>query len=153
MSAQSQKGLGPQQQIQNIQASGISISQTQSQTSGGNQKQSFITGGDRDYLTSEVLESLEEIKVNIAAIIKNQFAQLEKIDNTIEKLEILDSIAENISKLLDKQDLTEDYLKDKLGNDWEKIKGSWEDYKNGKVDKKGLIKRGIKALGKKFIII
>ena len=55
---QGQVGTGPQQQAQNINASGIIVSQQQSQASGGAQQQSF-SQGDEGNTNGRVMEKLE----------------------------------------------------------------------------------------------
>lgn len=50
-----------------------------------------------------------------------------------------------------KLDDLETYLKKRLASDWEKVKGTWKQFKSGEIDKGELIKRGLKAIGKKFL--
>ena len=58
-----------------------------------------------------------------------------------------------IEDVFDKTENIEEYLKSHLASDFEKIKDAWEDYKEGRITKKELIKIGIKQIGKKFVKI
>jgi len=58
-------------------------------------------------------------------------------------------MAKSIEKALQKQDITVDYLKDKLGSDWEKIKDAWTEYKAGKRSLSSLLSGAFKELGRR----
>ena len=78
---------------------------------------------------------------------------IEILEDIKDNTEIIRTYSEKIEIILDKQDDLEDYLRSHLATDFEKIKEAWEDYKEGYITKKGLIKEAIKVLGKKFIKI
>jgi len=78
---------------------------------------------------------------------------IELLEDIKDNTEIIKMYAEKIEDILDKQDNLEEYLRSHLSTDFEKIKEAWEDYKEGYITKKGLIKEAIKVLGKKFIKI
>lgn len=58
-----------------------------------------------------------------------------------------------IEDVFDKTENIEEYLKTHLASEFEKIRNAWQDYKDGKIDKKEFIKTGIKEIGKKFVKI
>ena len=76
-----------------------------------------------------------------------------KVDNIKSDTELIKEFTSSIEDILDKFDDMENYLKDRLASDWEKIRNSWTEYKIGEIGKRELIKRGIKGLGKKFIFV
>lgn len=78
---------------------------------------------------------------------------IEILEDIKDNTEIIRTYSEKIEDILNKQDNLEEYLRSNLSTDFEKIKEAWEDYKEGNITKKGLIKEAIKVLGKKFIKI
>ena len=58
-----------------------------------------------------------------------------------------------IEDVFDKTENIEDYLKTHLAGEFEKIRNSWQDYKEGKIEKRDFIRIGIKEVGKKFVKI
>jgi len=195
---QSQISEGAQQQAQNIAAMGITVSQQQSQASGGAQQQSFSSDVDKpekpeimDKL-STIEKDVKDIKKQTTLIIENQLNHYEDLTNKLENLnkkrdnlnyqvielqskgdltkidevqqeieqlgfeikdlimnvqDTVDVIAENAIKILEKQDLTEEFLKKYLASDWDKIRISWKEYREGNINKKELIKKIIKTVG------
>ena len=136
---QGQVGTGEQQQAQNINASGIAVSQQQSQATGGAQQQSFIAEGESkpDKKVMKKLSKMDKRLKHIqddVELIKEYTAQIELI---FDKLDTLDDL--------------EAFLKKKLSSDFEKITGAWKDYKAGKIGRGELIKEGIKVIGKTFV--
>ncbi|MBA7692864.1 hypothetical protein ES703_101436 [subsurface metagenome] len=65
--------------------------------------------------------------------------------------ELIREYTSQIEEIFEKQDDLEEFLKDHLATDFEKIKYAWRDYKVGKIGKLGLIKEGLKVIGKKFV--
>ena len=74
-----------------------------------------------------------------------------KLDDIKSDTELIKEYTSQIEDLFDKTDDLEDFLKERLATDFQKIKFAWQDYKDGKYGKKGLIKQGIKIIGKKFV--
>jgi len=74
-----------------------------------------------------------------------------KLDDIKSNTELIKEYTSLIEEIFNKQIDLEVYLKSHLASDWEKIKDIWQDYKTGKIERKELIKRGIKLLGWKFI--
>lgn len=74
-----------------------------------------------------------------------------KLDEIKSDTELIKEYTSQIENILDKQEDMETFLKDHLGSDFEKIKFAWQDYKDGKINKKQLIGQGIKIIGKKFV--
>jgi len=195
---QSQISEGAQQQAQKIAAMGITVSQQQSQLSGGSQQQSFSSDVDKpenpeimDKL-STIEKDVKEVKKQTTLIIENQLNHYEDLTNKLENLnkkrdnlnyqvielqskgdltkidevqqeieqlgfeikdlimnvqDTVDVIAENAINILEKQDLTEKFLKKYLASDWDKIRISWKEYREGNINKKELIKKIIKTAG------
>ena len=74
-----------------------------------------------------------------------------KLDDIKSDTELIKEYSEQIEQIFEKIDDMEDFLKDKLQNDFEKIVDAWKDYKAEKIPKKKFISIGIKMLGKRFI--
>ena len=75
------------------------------------------------------------------------------MDKIIEQNELILEYTKKIEDVIDSIDNLESFLMNKLGNDFEKIRHVWINYKEGKIGKKGLIKEGAKIIGKKFLKI
>lgn len=101
-----------------------------------------------------------------AKIRKDGIAFIEEnplINITLEAVDVLRGIKDDtelislytsyIEQVFDKIEDIEDYLKSHLASEFEKIRNAWQDYKEGKIDKKELIKIGLKQIGKKFLKI
>ena len=54
---------------------------------------------------------------------------------------------------MDQIENLEEFMMNRLGKDFDKIKHVWTKFKNGDVGKGALIKEGAKIIGKKFIKI
>ena len=67
--------------------------------------------------------------------------------------ELISQYTSYIEDVFDKTENIEEYLKSHLASEFEKIQSAWQDYKEGKIDKREFIKTGIKEIGKKFIKI
>ena len=67
--------------------------------------------------------------------------------------ELISQYTSYIEDVFDKTENIEEYLRSHLGSEFEKIQNAWQDYKEGKIDKRELIKTGIKEIGKTFIKI
>nr|MDO8110916.1 hypothetical protein [Candidatus Sigynarchaeota archaeon] len=61
------------------------------------------------------------------------------------------NMAQNLSKVIQKQQITDDMLKDKLGDDWDKIKTVWGEYKTGNRTLASLLAGATKELGKRVL--
>ncbi len=128
---------------------------------------------------SEEIESTKNVITDIRKKISDledigKFELIGELDNKISELrqelknlfyrreENINLIVENTEKVLQNQEITDSYIRDKfdevekylkthLDSDWEKIRDKWEDYKKGKINKRELLASGLKALSKKFI--
>ena len=67
--------------------------------------------------------------------------------------ELISQYTSYIEDIFDKTENIEEYLKTHLASEFEKIRNAWQDYKDGKIDKREFIKTGIKEIGKKFVKI
>jgi hypothetical protein len=121
--------------------------------------------------TGIVLKDLEEIVEDLifsgkikAKIRKDGIAFIEEnplIGIALETVDVLHEIKDDtelisqytsyIEDVFDKTENIEEYLRSHLGSEFEKIQNAWQDYKEGKIDKREFIKTGIKEIGKKFI--
>ncbi|MGB5912464.1 MAG: TIR domain-containing protein [Promethearchaeia archaeon] len=195
---QSQVSNGAQQQAQNISAMGITVSQQQSQASGGSQQESFLSDAVKpkspEIMTklSSIEKDLKVVKRQQTQILETQLLQYENLTSKLNKLnkrkdelnstvtqfqsigdlskanelqheieqlkneikeilknmqESIDIIAENAVKVLENQELTEEFMKEYLASDWDKIRIVWKDYKEGNITKKDFIKKIIKRVG------
>ncbi len=95
-----------------------------------------------------VIKAMSDRGDKITDLLKDFSIRLDDIKNDTE---LIKEYTSQIEEIFDKQVDLEAYLKSHLGSGWEKIKDSWQDYKTGKIDKKELIYRGIKSLGRTFI--
>lgn len=111
-----------------------------------------------DFEDNGEFDRADELQIQISQLrdaMKNLFNQRDdrlknimgNVENILEIQKITDSYLKN------KIDNLEDYLKSHLGSDWEKLKDTWQLFKDGKIKKRGLIKSGIKIFGKKFLAI
>ncbi len=119
------------------------------------------------------LQDLEEMvedlifseKIN-AKIRKDGIVFIEEnplIDIALETVDVLYGIKDDtqliskytsyIEDIFDKTENIEEYLKTHLASEFEKIQNSWQDYKEGKIEKREFIKIGIREIGKKFVKI
>jgi len=195
---QSQVSNGAQQQAQNISAMGITVSQQQSQVSGGSQQESFLSDAVKQE-SPEIMTKLTSIEKDLK-VVKHQQTQIietqllqyenltdklsmlnkrkEELDSTVSQFEStgdlskanelqyeieqikneikeilrnmqesIDIIADNAVKVLENQDLTEEFMKEYLTSDWDKMRIIWKDYKEGNITKKDFIKKIIKRGG------
>ena len=95
-----------------------------------------------------VIKAMSDKAEKITDLLKDFSIKLDDIKNDTE---LIKEYTSQIEEIFDKQVDLEAYLKTHLASGWEKIKDSYQDYKTGKIDRKELIKRGIKLLGKTFI--
>ncbi len=94
--------------------------------------------------------------------------ELKKIEESLEKThELTSQIKDDISKiilevewvviLLGRQmariDDVEAYMKDNLGSDWNQLKNSWQECKEGEISRGEFTKLALKKLGKIFLSI
>lgn len=67
--------------------------------------------------------------------------------------ELISQYTSYIEDVFDKTEDIEEFLKSHLASEFEKIRNAWQDYKEGKIEKREFIKTGIKEIGKKFVKI
>ena len=109
-------------------------------------------------LPDEVIFNAEDFgfKIDGDNLVVDQGAEggfMEKLDKILEQNELILEYTKKIEDVIDGIDNLESFLMSKLGNDFEKIRHVWVNYKEGKIGKKGLIKEGAKIIGKKFLKI
>jgi tetratricopeptide (TPR) repeat protein len=74
-----------------------------------------------------------------------------KMDDIKSDTELIKQYTSQIEGIFDKVDDLEGFLLNKLGSDFQKIKGTWHDFKEGKFGRGALIGKCISIIGKKFI--
>jgi len=94
-----------------------------------------------DLITDGITDLKLDLKSKFDLII-DQYSNLE---------EMLEDISEDLANHTKDFEGLQNFLIDKLGNDYEKIKDIWDDYKKGKIGKKELLKRIFISLGPKVI--
>lgn len=74
-----------------------------------------------------------------------------KLDDIKSDIQLIKEYSGQIEQILGKVDNLENFLKDKLTSDFERIRHIWEDYSVGNIKRRDLIKECIIILGRKFI--
>lgn len=105
----------------------------------------------RDELNAQISEYESKGEFDKTDELQQQVQQLrDEIKSLFSNMQdSIDVIAENTVKVLENQEITEEFLKKHLSSDWEKIKDHWHDFKDGKTNKKVLIKNVLKIVGVK----
>ncbi|KKM80035.1 hypothetical protein LCGC14_1343930 [marine sediment metagenome] len=80
-------------------------------------------------------------------------ATVDVLQDIKDDTELISYYTSYIEDIFDKTEDIEEFLKSHLANEFEKIRNAWQDYKDGKINRKELIKIGIKQVGKKFVKI
>jgi len=57
-----------------------------------------------------------------------------------------DRVLNRLDRILEKQEWEEDYLKDKLASNWDKVKETWDKMKRGKISKRDFVLEGVKSM-------
>ena len=95
-----------------------------------------------------VVDAMSDKGEKVTDLLRDLSTKMDDIKSDTELIKEYTSLIEDIFNQIDN---IENFLRDKLGSDFEKIKSAWDDYKSGTINKKQLIFRGIKTLGKKFV--
>ncbi len=74
-----------------------------------------------------------------------------KLDDIKSDTELIKEYSSNMEDLFDRIDDLERFLIENLGSDFIQIKYAYQQYKEGKITKKELVKEGFKGLGKIFV--
>lgn len=74
-----------------------------------------------------------------------------KLDDIKSDTELIKEYSAQLENIFDKTKDLETFLIDKLGSDFQNIKHAFQSYKAGEMTKAGLVKEGLKMIGKKFI--
>ena len=101
--------------------------------------------------TKVAVKAMSERAEKLTDILKDFSIKLDDIKDTNELILEYTSHIEDIFNQLGKLDDIEDYLKDHLASDWEKIKDLWKKYREKEIDLKEFLKEGVKVVGKRFI--
>ncbi|MHA1521254.1 MAG: NosD domain-containing protein [Promethearchaeota archaeon] len=97
-----------------------------------------------------VIKAMSDRTDKITDLLRDFNVQLDEIKSDTELIKEYTSQIEN---LFDQVEDLEFFLKDRLLTDFERIRGAWDAYKNGEINRKELIGEGIRVIGKKFIRI
>ena len=101
-----------------------------------------------DQTTRLVIKAMSEREEKVIDLLRDISL---KCDDIKSDTELIKQYSSQIEEIFEKTENIEDYLKEKLASDFEKIKDAWNDYKLGNISRKDLIKTGLKVIGKKFI--
>jgi len=98
--------------------------------------------------TKVIIETMSRREEKLVDLLKDLSV---KCDDIKSDTELIKEYTSQIEQLFDKTENLEEFLKDHLSSDWEKIKNSWQEYKAEKINRKQLIARGLKVIGIKFV--
>jgi len=102
--------------------------------------------------TELIIKTMSEDKNKLIDVLKDINVKCEDIKTDTEFIkEYSIQIEDLFNNFENKLEDLEIYLKKRLASDWEKIKATWKEFKSGEINKGELIKRGLKAIGKKFL--
>ena len=105
--------------------------------------------------TSQIKDDTQQIKEDTSQILLKSseiYIILENLDYKTENIEeILLPMVPMLEQILITQDNLEQFLHDKLGSKWKKLKRDWEKYKNEEISRGEFILSGFKILGKTFL--
>ena len=102
--------------------------------------------------TELIIKTMSEDKNKIVDVLKEINGKCEDIKTDTQLIkEYSNQIEDLFDSYENKIEALEIYLKKRLASDWEKVKATWKEYKSGEIDRGELIKRGLKAIGKKFL--
>ncbi|MHA1641196.1 MAG: WD40 repeat domain-containing protein [Promethearchaeota archaeon] len=101
--------------------------------------------------TNLAIKAMSERGEKILDILRDFSTKLDDIKSDTELIKEYTSQIESLFDNLGKLDDIEQFLREHLASNWEKIKGAWEDYREKKINRKEFIKKCIKILGKLFI--
>ena len=101
--------------------------------------------------TKLIIKGMSEIADKIVDILRDISSKCDDIKSDTELIIEYSSQIEELFTKLGKLDDIEEYLKQKLASNWEKIKDIWKKYKTKEIDLKTFLKEGLKIIGKKFI--
>lgn len=111
----------------------------------------------RDYVQHCRLKDKNELKKEVRTSINGESFEVilkefsEKLDDIKSDTEVIKEYTSQIEQIFNRVDDLESFLIKKLGNDFQKIQTAWNQYKEGKIGKAGLIKEGLRVIGKNFI--
>lgn len=95
-----------------------------------------------------VIKAMSDKEAKIIDILKDFNIKLDDIKSDTE---LIKEYSAQLDIIFDKTKDLEGFLIDKLGSDFNNIKHAFKAYKAGEMGKTGLIKEGLKMIGKKFI--
>ncbi len=99
--------------------------------------------------TQLIIDAMSEDKAKTIDILRDISSQCNEIKISTE---LIKEYTSKIEEIFERVDDLESFLIKNLGSDWTKVRYAWQEYKEGIIDKKQLIKEFIKVLGKKFIL-
>ena len=101
---------------------------------------------------TEQLDILSDIKSDTEEI-KEYSSKLDILEDIKGDTELIKNFTSQLEDLLDNLEDIENYLKEHLASDYEKLKDSFKDRKQGKISRKELAKRIAKIIGKNALKI
>ncbi len=113
--------------------------------------------GDVKSDTSQIKKDTSEIKGDVAQIkeeLKQIISTLEILDYKSDKIDnYLEQIIPKLELILDDIKDLEEYIKERIGSKWSKLKKYWKKYQEGEISRATFIKYGFKTLGITFVKI
>ena len=106
---------------------------------------------DFDQGSKLVVNAMSNEAAKLTDILKDCSIKLDDIKSDTALIKEYSSQIEDIFEKLEKLEDIEKYLQEKLANDWDKIKETWQQYKSKEIDLKEFLKDGIKIVRKCFI--
>ena len=101
-----------------------------------------------DQTTSMVIKAMSEREEKLIDLLRDLNIKCDDIKSCNE---LILEYSMKIEQVIDQIENLEEFLMKRLGGEFQRIKHIWTKYKNGKIDKKGLITEGAQVLGKRFL--
>ncbi|MHA1343910.1 MAG: WD40 repeat domain-containing protein [Promethearchaeota archaeon] len=95
-----------------------------------------------------VIRAMSDKSEKITDLLKDLSIKMDDIKNDTE---LIKEYTSQIEDIFDRIDDLEAYLVKSLGSDFQALKFTWKEYKEGKIGRGKFIKEGIKILGKTFV--
>lgn len=121
----------------------------------GENKEVFSIGSEEFFqIFNDFLKDVEGNNYNVSKkkISDEEFKEIHESFDLIDNI-ALDRILLILEKIEERLDILEDFLKEKLGSNYQKIKHLVEKYRRNELTKRELITKGANIIGKSFIKI
>ncbi len=94
-------------------------------------------------------EKNQEGEISSVNFVRKKIEEMQQdLDDNFLKLELsIRSLSMDLQEIIEKQQINDEYLRGKLGSDWDKIRSTWADYKDGKIKLQKFLSDALKILG------